>query len=349
VVVSVGATHACALTGVGRVFCWGDNQNGQLGQGNRDAYDGPVEVPEVRGASAVVAADGPHGIMFGDSLAGAFTCALTADRGLSCWGANSDGQLGLGDRIGRDSPTAVPGLARVRDVHAGFRQICAVHDDGGISCWGSNSDASLASLTPAPVDGITGAERLAVGTLGACAVRAGDVRCFGVGETTAGPVVPEEIDLMDPSPVVDVAAADAHFCALTATGFVYCWGFDEYGVLGTTTPVDDRLPRLADQLPGPVDAIAAGHHHSCALREGAVLCWGYNDDGSLGTADPTGAAARVEHLERVIQLDVGTHRTCAVTETYEVLCWGPGEPPTTVEIPVEAPPPSPSCDATSSR
>jgi alpha-tubulin suppressor-like RCC1 family protein len=98
--ITAGRNHTCALLGGGSVRCWGSGAGGQLGLGNTDTIgdnENPTTNVNLGGASAVA-------ISAGDG----HTCAVLSNAAIRCWGANSSGQLGLGntDTIGdNENPT----------------------------------------------------------------------------------------------------------------------------------------------------------------------------------------------------------------------------------------------------
>ena len=125
-------------------------------------------------AAAAISAGGDH------------ACAVTAGTGeLLCWGANNDGQLGIGDASGTDQPTprkvALP--KPVLAVSAGVAHSCAVVQGGDTFCWGrASSFASGAEyiLAPIAVPRLSGATGIAAGGGHTCALLTGGaVRCAG--------------------------------------------------------------------------------------------------------------------------------------------------------------------------
>jgi alpha-tubulin suppressor-like RCC1 family protein len=131
--ISIGYLHACALTSVGGVKCWGSNTVGQLGNGpsptpNAPPSTTPVEVSGLARGVRQIAAGGN------------FTCALLGSGGVKCWGSNDHGQLGTGSTA-RESrvPVDVVGLrGKVKAIGVGLTHSCAVTTAGALQCWGWN-------------------------------------------------------------------------------------------------------------------------------------------------------------------------------------------------------------------
>lgn len=125
VALSTGQDHACAVLASGSLYCWGQNDQGQIGDGTTGGYrDVPVEVSGISGVTAVAG-----GV--------SSTCAITAD-GLYCWGDGRYGALGTGDEDDQPSPAPVE-LANVVDVAVGGGTACARRSDGSVWCWGQNN------------------------------------------------------------------------------------------------------------------------------------------------------------------------------------------------------------------
>jgi alpha-tubulin suppressor-like RCC1 family protein len=133
---------------------------------------------------------------------------------------------------------------------------------------------------------------------------------------------------------VPLAAGDSHTCALTNSGGVKCWGWNEYGQLGDGT-IDATSPDPFQITPVDVSglsegvvAIAAGTEHTCALMDaahgGGVKCWGRNHRGQLGDGTEMDRLTPVDvkGLSDVVAIAAGHLHTCALTRGGGVKCWG---------------------------
>ena len=121
VAISAGTNHTCALTDSGAVKCWGENLEGQLGNGTEKGSSVPVDVKGLDSRVAAITAGGSH------------TCTLTDSDAAKCWGANFSGELGDGTEKNSSLPVDVTGLgSRVAEISAGANHTCGLTDSGAV-------------------------------------------------------------------------------------------------------------------------------------------------------------------------------------------------------------------------
>lgn len=149
VAISAGSTGTCAVLEDGRVWCWGRNNNGQLGDGTTTDATTPVEAVGIGGSVPKAAA-----ISYGSR----HTCAVLMTGAVWCWGYGASGQHGNGafDDVLEPGPAGdVDGITlSAADVDVTDKQTCALLTDGRVRCWGRTNPngyydtATVVPLTP---------------------------------------------------------------------------------------------------------------------------------------------------------------------------------------------------------
>ncbi|MEW2624211.1 Ig-like domain repeat protein [Streptomyces sp. NPDC048106] len=126
---STGGFYSLAATSDGRVFAWGINNSGQLGDGTDTNRSTPVEVHLPPGVHATTVAAG-----------GAHSLALASDGRVLAWGFNANGQLGNGTTTNSSTPveTDLPPGVQVTAIAAGGYHSLALTSDGHVLAWGRN-------------------------------------------------------------------------------------------------------------------------------------------------------------------------------------------------------------------
>jgi alpha-tubulin suppressor-like RCC1 family protein len=334
--VSAGGSHTCGLAADGRVYCWGDNEFGQLGDGTRTNHSSPKAVSGT--------------LRFVQVSAGAYhTCAVTADNRAYCWGNIENGRLGT--TVGDGLTPAVAGGRRFVRVRAGTYHTCAVNPYNVAFCWGKKAFGELGGgdnyITPVRVAGGLSFRSVIAGGGFTCGVTTGNKGyCWGynldgaVGDGT-------RINRNKPTAVAgglsfkSVVAgggliADAqgtevdetHACGLTTDNLAYCWGQGSNGQLGdgTTTGSRVRPVRVVGGL--HFGQVIAGYYLSCGVTTTKVAyCWGRGDSGqrgdgstTYGRSSPTKVAGGLL-FAGVSAGPVGSH-TCGITTGNKIYCWG---------------------------
>lgn len=237
--VSAGAVHTCGIRTSGRLYCWGDDDFSQLGNGGANTDVGsPVEVA------------GNHTDWVTVSAGGFFTCARRSSGRLYCWGADTFGAVGNGaPNANVSTPVEVAGSRTDwRQLSAGHDHVCAKRSSGQLFCWGSDGTGAVgdgpgtqSQSSPVQVSGgFTNWASVSAGFQSTCARRTtGRLYCWGFDNTgQTGNGLPNA-DLASPTEVAgnatDWSAVDGgflHMCAKRTSGFLYCWGYDSDGQLG---------------------------------------------------------------------------------------------------------------------
>ena len=252
--VSAGSGHACAIRSDGTLWCWGDNDRGQLGDGTHISGSTPRPVTYFNEGFVSVAQV---------SCGSEHTCAVRTDGTLWCWGDNTYGQLGNG--MTSDS-NAGGGLSQIRlpsnqpavQVSAGYQHTCALDTYGHLYCWGSNGAGQLGDGTKTdrhtPVQVTVASDnftQVSAGMSYTCAVGGpyvGNVFCWGWGSSgqlgLQEPYPSVNLKPFGSAPVADISAGNAHTCARTTDNQLWCWGENYSGELGDGTTVSRDTPAM---------------------------------------------------------------------------------------------------------
>ena len=285
IAITAGQNHACALlldsTAGAIVQCWGNNAQGQLGDGTFRLQPTPVTVG---GLSNVV-----------DIAAGErHTCALLALGNVQCWGYNGEGQIGngaSGGDVGAPAPVVVnarfdPMEFNAVAVSAGGNHSCAILVDGSLRCWGDDTfgqlgDTKMNNVRPiadTPVFGLNDALEIVTGNKHTCAVE-----------------------------------------TVNFTG--RCWGDNSAGQLGNGLTNPASVPNTVAGVPGSTGigarGIRAGNRWTCARRgNGTLACWGGTGSTPAGP-NPVAIAG----LSDALSLGLSSSNTCAVESSGDINCF----------------------------
>lgn len=315
--VAAGFHHTCAVSTAGDAYCWGLNQQGQLGDGTETNSRAPVRVNSVIRFVQVAAA-------------WSHTCGLSQLGEAYCWGDNTAGQLGIGTTATRsDNPVRVTGDEIFAQLSVGFVHSCAVTAAGDAVCWGSNAQSQLGTPTlQASRTRITGMQfrKISTGEFHTCAIRNdGTGTCWGLnssGEIGNGAAAGATIAI--PTPVAgtvrfsEIAAGVRHTCAIATDARAFCWGRNAIGETGQVPFFNANIP-VAVPSADNLTAIGTGNTHTCALRAQQAYCWGsLLGNGTTGTSM---TPVLVSSSLVFSSISVGYDHTCGVV-AGEVWCWG---------------------------
>jgi alpha-tubulin suppressor-like RCC1 family protein len=238
--VSVGFEHSCAVTLKGNAYCWGQNSQGQFGNGDKN---GEV-IPTMPDMSGVL-----NGKTFKSISAGQWhTCAIASDDQAYCWGNNVDGELGNNTESTSSvyNPVAVytGGVLKgktLKSISTGFNNSCALASDNQVYCWGSRKGFP---------DYLPHSQAYAI-----------DTSALG-GKT-----------------VKLLSAGEGYVCIVASDDHVYCWGYLEETVVseGGYSPIKSAPAAITQNgfADKKIKQVTAGEHQGCAIDfDDNTYCWG---------------------------------------------------------------------------
>ena len=227
--ISAGELHTCALLNNGSVKCWGDNSNGQLGQGNTSS----VGITTGQMGDSLPEIDlGTNKKAIQISASGNHTCTILNNGSVKCWGINTQGQLGqgntseIGSSAGQMGDSLIPILLGTNltatQIITSYEHTCATLDTGSVKCWGRNSNGQLGQ---------------------------GHVIKLGDNAGEMGNSLPA-INLGTNRTVLQISTYGYHTCAVLDNRSMKCWGYNSDGQLGqgNTLQLGSSPGQMGDNL-----------------------------------------------------------------------------------------------------
>ena len=340
--------HSCTSNLSGIVNCWGDNESGQLGAGDRSANDSIVSVVGVSDA-------------INTTINTSSSCAVKKDGAVLCWGKYAGEGPGYSHDI---TPSSLTGFANgFKQISLGADHLCGVSFDGSVKCIGQNEEYQIGNynsesdfMHPATrVNLPEVAVKVSAGMRFTCAIAgvSGHIYCWGAnyngqlgnGAPGGNTAVPNMVVGIEGA--VDVSTGYFHSCAVSSDGGVWCWGanfeihYDDgnptfrrfIGIFGSPDysykidpNEDDRHVPVGVAGISNATKVSCGGYHTCVvLSDGNLVCWGSNNYGQLGDRTHYSKPER-EYVEfpdgPVVDVQAYTYHTCAKNLKGDVYCWG---------------------------
>jgi prepilin-type N-terminal cleavage/methylation domain-containing protein len=321
--IHIGRSHTCAVASDNQAYCWGRNNYRQLGNNTTSAN------------SLVPSAVYKDGVLSGKTIKNMYlnddhTCVVASDDLAYCWGYNNNGQLGNNSTTNSQVPVAVDmsGVLAgktIKSMSLGYEYTCAIASDDRIYCWGDNYYRQLGngnttdSSVPVAVDwtgvlsGKTVKSYSNIGDPG-CAIASDDrVYCWGDNSdgqlgngNTTDSSVPVAVDwtgvLSGKTARTFKNGPAGTACIIASDDRLYCWGNNEYGMLGNNTlnvsPYQSEVP-VAVTWTGVLSGKAAkdftvGGENVCLVTtDNHFYCWGYEDQLGNGSSSDSGVPVEV--------------------------------------------------------
>lgn len=313
--------HSCAVAAEGTLWCWGENDVGQLGTGASGGRKQPTRVGTDSDWVAVSA----------DRHA---SCATKSDGSLWCWGQNKFGRLGDGTQTERSTPVEIAPGTDWASVDVGNEHTCGIQVDASAWCWGRNAlgrlgDGTTAKrLMPTAVAGGYAWAEVSAAFATTCGVRLDGVgMCWGDGRRGQrgtgdldGALAPDPDEPIrgDVGPWNDVrwtalSGGDYLRCGIVEDGRGACWSEYSIGFLPSggsyAQPIHDSWTW---------NEISTGYRFMCGVRsDGALFCGGQPPPGGFS-----------EKLEQIgtetswTSVNGGYSHVCGIQNDASLWCWG---------------------------
>ncbi|KFZ26634.1 MAG: Regulator of chromosome condensation (RCC1) repeat protein [Candidatus Izimaplasma bacterium HR2] len=365
--IELGGAHSSAISSEDRVFTWGANGSGQLGDGTVTQRNIPTEITDnfnLIGDESISSIE----------LGGGHSFALSSNDRVFAWGSNHSGQLGDGTTVDKNLPIDITSifdldsLETITSISLGGSHSFVLSSDNIIFIWGRNfygqvgDDSTTNRYTPIELNNgfypvyilqnpLFINDEIISYSLGAnhTLVLTNDERVLiwgqndygqlGDGTTTdsANPIdITSRFNLGSEEDVLEVYLGGNYSILITTEGRIFTWGINAQGQLGDGTTTNSNIPIeiTSNFYLNPdetfVSISAGGNHSSVITSEGRVFMWGYNTFGQLGDGTDTQRNLPVDITdnfnligEEIIEnISLGGSHSSAVTSDNRVFIWG---------------------------
>ena len=310
--VLAGNFTACGIAASNnRIYCWGQNDAGQVGKGTFQNTAAPT-TPVASAADSSATAPYLHARQLSGGRSS--YCALTTAQQMYCWGRawGGTGTSAVANLLtinaGGNAPIAINFIA-VGEDHA-----CASDLAGRAFCTGVNQEGQVGDGTlNTPAANLWMFVALPPSPFALSAISSGSSHTCGM-------------PIFNPTP-------------LSNSQVPWCWGLNNSGQSGNPLSYAPVRPPAQITMPLGLGAptafdsasLTAGHQHTCAMTPaGAGYCWGLNAHGQLGRGNAVSASSRDSIPQAVAmpagvlfaKMFAGKYHTCALSTTGAAYCWG---------------------------
>jgi len=324
---SVGPLSVLAITEEGDLYCWGDNDSGQIGNGTKEVQLTPVKaLSGVKSVSVFSYNDGDYdGYSWSISIS-----AITEEGDLYCWGDNDSGQIGSGTKEEQLTPLKV--LSGVKSVPSAYS---AITENGDLYCWGDNKYGQVGNGTTenqlTPIRILSNVKScFPVSSYKLAITEEGDLYCWGYNDCGQIGNGTEDNQLTPLKVLTNVKSFSPfsinNMSAITEEGDLYCWGGNDAGVAGNGTEEAQLVPL---KVLSDVKSFSFSSSHSSPSRvsaitkEGDLYCWGCNDCGQIGNGTTENQFTPMKILSNIKSFSFSSYDSqTAITEEGDLYCWG---------------------------
>ena len=293
--IATGQNHTVILDNTGKLYAWGHNGQGQLGNGTQTYSSTPVLINT--GVNTLA-----NNIIVSIACGNAHTIALDNMGKLYSWGNNVNGQLGNGTTTDSSTPllinTGAIANKTIVSIACGGSHTIALDNTGTLYSWGNNVNGQL-----------------------------------GNGTTTdsSTPLLINTGAILN-NTIVRIVSLYAHVLALDNMGKLYAWGWNMNGQLGNGTTTDSSTPLLINTgaiANKTIVNISGGANYTIAIdNTGKLYAWGHNDQGQLGNGTTTNSSTPILintgaiANKTIVNISGGYYHTTAIDNTGKLYAWG---------------------------
>ncbi|MBL0048900.1 MAG: T9SS type A sorting domain-containing protein [Bacteroidetes bacterium] len=309
----------------GKLWSWGSNAYGQLGDGTTDSTDSPKQIG-TDSSWVTIAAGDYHSL------------GIKADGSLWAWGLNSSGQLGDGSFLNKIVPQQIGSDNSWICVSAGGKHSLALKADGSLWAWGDNTSGQLGNGSnvnenlPQRIGLDNNWILIEASTSSSFALKTngrlwswglgvnGNLGYFSFGQNTP-------VEITSDSNWVSVSASYSHTLGLKSDGSLWAWGNNGDGQLGNGSSASPISPIKIGNDNNWICIQANGDYsgHSIALKSNGTL-WGWGDNGlgqlGLGNQISRNIPTQIGTDNKWVSINAGGYHTLASKSDGTLWAWG---------------------------
>jgi alpha-tubulin suppressor-like RCC1 family protein len=357
--IELGSSLSAALISNGRVFTWGSNSSGRLGDNSTNNRIVPTEITSNFNLDT-------NDKIVSLSLSWDHSAVISSSGRVFTWGRNNYGQLGDNTILNRSVPTEITSNFnlgsndKIVSLSLGYYHSSAVSSNGRIFTWGDNGygkigdGATTSRLIPTEITSnfnLATNDKIIALSLGwdhsSAVSSTGRIFTWGrngsgqLGDgTTTDRLMPTEITsrfaLSANDKIISLSLSGYNSSALSSSGRIFGWGDNNYGQIGDGTTNNRLVPteitsRFSLTAGDKIISLSLGGDHSSAVSSaGRIFTWGRNSEGQLGDGAilnrsvPTEITSRFSLAagDKIVATSLGSNHSSAISSSGRLFTWG---------------------------